>query len=57
MLRVPFGVASNSIEKLVNDYNKHCSSLPLDEAIASKAVIVIVSGSDGRTEMFLQPAE
>ena len=30
--------------------------LPLDEAIASRAVIVIVSGSDGRTESLLEPA-
>ena len=35
--------------------------LPLDEAIASRAVFVIVSGSDGRTdgraETLLEPAE
>ena len=32
-------------------------SLPLDEAIASRAVFVIVSGSDGRTETLLEPAK
>ena len=35
--------------------------LPLDEAIASRAVFVIVSGSDGRadgrTETLLEPAK
>ena len=31
--------------------------LSLDEAIASKAVIVIASGSDGRTETPLGPAK
>ena len=30
--------------------NIKCLYLPLDEAIASRAVFVIVSGSDGRTE-------
>ena len=31
--------------------------LPLDEAIASRAVFVIVSGSDGRVETLLEPAK
>ena len=31
--------------------------LPLDEAIASKAVFVIVSGSDGRAGTLLEPAK
>ena len=31
--------------------------LPLDEAIASRAVFVIVSGSDRVTETFLEPAK
>ena len=37
------------------------SYLPLDEAVASRAVFVIVSGSDGRTggraETLLEPAK
>ena len=31
--------------------------LPLGEAIASRAVFVIVSGSDGRTETLFEPAK
>ena len=31
--------------------------LPLDEATASRAVFVIVFGSDGRTETLLEPAK
>ena len=31
--------------------------LPLDDAIASGAVFVIVSASDGRTEVPLEPAQ
>ena len=31
--------------------------LPLGEAIASRAVFVIVSGSDGRTETLLEPVK
>ena len=31
--------------------------LPLDEAIASIAVIVIVSGLEGRTETLFEPAK
>ena len=31
--------------------------LPLDEAVASRAVFVIVSGSDGRAETLLDPAK
>ena len=31
--------------------------LPLDEAIPSRAVFVIVPGSGGRTETLLQPAK
>ena len=30
--------------------SRFCLFLPLDEAIASRAVFVIVSGSDGRTD-------
>ena len=44
-----------------NDFGhsqRHCQiSLPLDEAIASRAVFVIVSGSDGRAETLLEPAK
>ena len=37
---------------------KHsCEFLLLDEAVASMAVFVIVSGSDGRTETLLAPAK
>ena len=31
--------------------------LTLDEAIASRAVSVVVSGSDGRAETLLEPAK
>ena len=31
--------------------------LPLDEAIASRVVFVIISGSDGREETLLEPAK
>ena len=31
--------------------------LPLDEPVTSRAVFVIVSGSDGRTETLLEPAK
>ena len=31
--------------------------LPLDEVVAYRAAFVIVSGSDGRAEMFLEPAK
>ena len=31
--------------------------LPLDEAIVSRAVFVVASGSDGRTETLLGPAK
>ena len=31
--------------------------LPLDEAVASGAVFVIVAGSDGRAETLLEPAK
>ena len=33
------------------------SFLPLDEAVASRAVFIIVSGSDERAEMLLEPAK
>ena len=37
---------------------KSCSqSLSLDKAVASRAVFVIVSGSDGRAETLLEPAK
>ena len=34
-----------------------CIFLPFGEAIASRAIFVIVSGSDGRTETLLEPAK
>ena len=34
----------------VTHHDLHFSFLPLDEAIASRAVLVIVSGSDGRAD-------
>ena len=33
------------------------SFLPLDEVVASIAVLVVVSGSDGRAETLLEPAK
>ena len=36
---------------------KHLKFLPLDEAIASRAVFIIMSGSDGRAQTLLEPAK
>ena len=37
----------------MSKFENYYSFLPLDEAIGSRAEIVIVSGSDGRTETLL----
>ena len=38
-------------------YHVFIKFLPLDEAIAYRAVFVIVSGKDGQTETLLEPAQ
>ena len=49
---VMFGMFDNG-----NRFQKGLQFLPLDEAIASRAVFVIVTGSDGRTETLFGPAK